>query len=245
MTAPPDWNALRSSVEGWVDDTLAHLEEAIPSSSAEHQRLLRTAQFNLKNGREYLAAAFDAFQAGRFFAGLACVRVAYEIGVTLLWAGLEGKSEDRLQVWYKDHLRQRVNIFKEMQKMYPEEKQFFQDRVDELQARMGGLGAQRKFPQVQKRIREIENDISRGVEARLLYPLYRVLSTSAHADLDLRRHFASTRPPRIIPTPEMPRYAPWVTMMSAFWLAYAARACVNWKHEELLDEYEQVIRPML
>lgn len=242
----PNWAVLRATTTSWIDVTLRRLRKQIAQCSRTDELVLRTAQFCLMKGREYVAAAFDDFEAGRFSAGLACTRVAYETAVTFLWASLEGKSEDRLRAWRKDYFRQRKNLADAMQDMYPEDKSDWQRRAAECEGHMVSIETESRMPGFAGLTRQIRKEIpdEARVHAGFLYPLYRVLSGSAHAELDMERYFASRAQATVTSRPEMPPYAPWVIFTSALWLVYGPRACLNWRREELMRDYAEVVGPL-
>jgi hypothetical protein len=236
-----DWKTLQETTIGWIADTQNELRKRVATCSSREELLLRVAQACLSDGREFLTAAYEEYKARRFQAGLACVRVVYDIAVTLQWSLEEGRWEERVNVWHKNFLCHRKKMVHLMQELYPQQKDKWAQAEAEYERRIRELGPIARMPRADQRVCEISSASPDPARARAYYVVYKILSESSHASPDLARHFTKTGGAVVSSPPSMPLYAPRVTVTTAMWLAHAPRAIIRWRETELLGQYESLV----
>ena len=78
----PDWKKLCALTQNWLNQAYSKVQKALPEMTAEESHVGFAASFCLLSCYDYMATAFDAFEKGRFYAGLACCRPVAETAIT-------------------------------------------------------------------------------------------------------------------------------------------------------------------
>ncbi len=240
-----DWENLHKTTGSWVKETLKRLWQTLHHQPDDP--LIRAHQYCLLIAREYIDTAFEAYKAGRFHSGLTCIRTIYEAAITLMWCSIHGKTEERLNIWVKESIRQDKNIAEELSEAYPEDESD-DERVGELERQLSEMKNIAEIPSFKQRVDEVADNLppeEKKTRSSFIYLQYRVLSASDHVNLDFARFYR--RVGQAIVTcsrPEMPAYTPWTTIAAVYLLVGTVRRALEWKVDSLSKEFEAIIGPL-
>ena len=190
-----DWGEIDGITRTWFSETLRELREKGTNTSQPDYALFVLVEYCLIVCAEYRDAAFDAFRNGRFYAGSNNLRPILEHAIHLWWCGSDRSDvSGRLDVWEKAAAPQHKKLCEAWRDMKPARSAEWKE-CDKKAAFWRGVIDKRKqvaeVPNLWKMAESLKDNSEAPDAVVSFYPVYRELSQSSHATLDLDEVFKS------------------------------------------------------
>jgi hypothetical protein len=247
--AEPDWTKLRACVDKWLDEAYAQVQRAQPRMTEEQTHVAFAASFCLLSCYDYMASAFDAFEKGRFYAGLACCRPVAETAITFLWCVTAGADHrDRFERWMKTTLKEYERFLSGLSNTFAFRRgsRGLSGSLDKTREMLDKLQHRKELPRLRQMLESLDRWLPGELKASDLYPmLYQYLCGSAHAGFMPERYFrvegdVVERVERL----SMPGITPWVALTSAFYMAVSVLMYFRWDYAAIKAEYQEVLKEL-
>jgi hypothetical protein len=244
--AEPDWDSLGRIALGWLEEAYSRVQKSLPGMNGDESKVGFMSTCCLLAAHEYLAAALDAFRAGRPFAGLASCRTVVEIGFIFLWCtNRREEAQTRVRRWARKSLSEDQRFLDELAKTshFADDPTALQSSRQAVAEAIINTGVTKEMPNLKQMLKEIENELQGAVQVTDAYPtLYQFLCSSTHAGLCPDRYFRDDNGCfRRIERPEAPPVTSWIILTAAFHIAAGVFRFFNWDFSPLKAEYQTAI----